>query len=52
MRDRAAREHGVHGGGAMSARLRGIARGTEEIVEAGGGGYRASGALGTWPWSI
>ncbi|MFD9391903.1 TIGR02452 family protein [Streptomyces sp. NPDC060000] len=38
--DRAARGHGVHGGGAMSARLRGIARETEAIVEAGS--YRAS----------
>ncbi len=33
--------HGVHGGGAVSARLRGIARETEQIVAAGA--YRASG---------
>ncbi len=35
------RGHGVHGGGAMSARLRGIAQQTEQIVAAGS--YRAPG---------
>lgn len=34
------RDHGAHGGGAMSARLRGLARQTEQIVAAGT--YRAS----------
>ncbi|TRO68081.1 TIGR02452 family protein [Streptomyces sp. IB201691-2A2] len=38
--DRAGRDHGAYRGGAMSARLRGIARQTEEIVAAGS--YRAS----------
>ncbi|OSC62452.1 TIGR02452 family protein [Streptomyces sp. 4F] len=38
--DRAARGHGVHGGVAMSARLRGIAQQTEQVVTAGY--YRAS----------
>ncbi|CAM5641940.1 hypothetical protein SGLAM104S_03290 [Streptomyces glaucescens] len=37
--DRAARGHGGYGGGAVSARLRGIARETEQIVAAGA--YRA-----------
>ncbi|GGV64838.1 TIGR02452 family protein [Streptomyces griseoloalbus] len=40
-RDRAARGHGGYGGGAVSARLRGIARETEQIVAAGS--YRAPG---------
>ncbi|HLL37751.1 MAG TPA: hypothetical protein VK545_28500, partial [Streptomyces sp.] len=38
---RAARGHGADGGGAVSARLRGIARETEQIVAAGG--YRSPG---------
>ncbi|MEU1168264.1 TIGR02452 family protein, partial [Streptomyces sp. NPDC005921] len=32
---RAGRGHGVHGGGAMSARLRGIAQQNEQVVAAG-----------------
>jgi uncharacterized protein (TIGR02452 family) len=39
--DRAARGHGAHGGGAVSARLRGVAQQTEQIVAAGV--YRAPG---------
>lgn len=36
-----AHAHGAHGGGAVSARLRGLARETQEIVDRGG--YRAPG---------